>query len=63
MRPLNKDAKKKDKEDVKGDKTDPQGFQHPSNIINVIFGGDGGFNTKRAQKLTLREILCVKPAI
>jgi hypothetical protein len=33
------------------------------NIINVSFGGDGGFPSKRTQKLTLREILTVEPAM
>jgi hypothetical protein len=39
-----------------------QDFQDPKNIINIIFGGDGVFPSKRAQKLTLREILSVEPA-
>jgi hypothetical protein len=34
----------------------------PKNVVNVIFGGDGGFPSKRVQKLTLREILSVEPA-
>jgi hypothetical protein len=25
-----------------------QGYQDPKNIINIIFGGDGGFPTKCA---------------
>jgi hypothetical protein len=52
-----------EKEDDEGDKSGAQGFQEPRNVINVIFGGDSGFPTKRAQKLTLREILSVEPAI
>jgi hypothetical protein len=40
-----------------------QDFQDPKNVINVIFGGDGGFPSKHVQKLTLRKILSVKPAI
>jgi hypothetical protein len=39
-----------------------QDFQDPKNIVNIIFDGDGGFPTKRVQKLTLREILFVEPA-
>jgi hypothetical protein len=31
------------------------------NIVNVIFGGEGGFPSKCAYKLTLREILSVEP--
>jgi hypothetical protein len=50
------------KEDEDDDKKDPDGFQKPENVVNVIFGGDPSFN-KRAQKLLLREILSVKPAI
>jgi hypothetical protein len=62
--PLPQDGKRKDQEDDdEGDKLGAQGFQDPKNIINVIFGGDGGFPSKRVQKLTLREILSVKPAI
>jgi hypothetical protein len=57
------DEKGKDKEDEEGDKSGAQGFQHPANIVNIIFGGNGGFPTKRAQKLTLREILSVGPAL
>jgi hypothetical protein len=56
----NRDGKKKDQEDHEGDKSDLQGFQHPANVVNIIFGSD---STKRAQKLTLLEILSVEPAI
>jgi hypothetical protein len=55
-------AKKKDKGDEKGDKSEVQGYQDPTNIVNVIFGGDSGFPTKRAQKLTLHEIMDIEPA-
>ena len=54
--------KKKQNKDDKDDKKDPDGFQQPQNIVNVIFGGDPSFS-KRAQKLLLREILSVEPAI
>jgi hypothetical protein len=40
-----------------------QDFQDPKNVINVIFGGDGGFPSKRTQKLTLCEILSVEPTM
>jgi hypothetical protein len=43
-----KDAKKKDKEEDEGDKSEAQGYQHPTNVVNFIFGGDSGFPTKRA---------------
>jgi hypothetical protein len=56
-------GKRKDKEDEEGgDKSRAQDFQDPKNVVNVIFGGDGGFPSKHAQKLTLCEILSVEPA-
>ena len=54
--------KKEQDKDNEDDKKDPDGFQHHQNIVNVIFGGDSSFS-KRAQKLLLREILSVEPAI
>jgi len=46
--PLPKVPKKKqNKEDKDGDKKDPDGFQQPENMVNVIFGGDPSFS-KRA---------------
>ncbi|RLM64537.1 putative polyprotein [Panicum miliaceum] len=60
--PLPQGEKRKDQEDDdEGDKSGAQDFQDPKNVANVIFGGDGGFPSKRTQKLTLREILCVEP--
>src|SRR6185312_7887691 len=46
----------------KDDKKHHDGFQQQQNVVNVIFGGDPSFS-KRAQKLLLREILSVEPAI
>jgi hypothetical protein len=40
-----------------------QYFQDLKNVVNVIFGGDGNFPSKHAQKLTLREILSIEPTI
>jgi hypothetical protein len=61
---LDQDGKRKDQGDGdEGDKSGAQDFQDPKNIVNIIFGGDGGFPLKRAQKLTLREIPFVEPAI
>jgi hypothetical protein len=61
---LPQDEKRKDQDDDdKGDKSRAQDFQDLKNVINVIFDGDGGFPSKRVQKLTLREILSVEPAI
>ncbi|RLM62137.1 retrotransposon protein, putative, Ty3-gypsy sub-class [Panicum miliaceum] len=57
------DGKEKKKEDDERDKSGAQGFQDPINVVNVIFGGDNDFPTKHAQKLTLREIQSVEPAI
>jgi hypothetical protein len=46
--PLPQDGKRKDQEDNnEGDKSRAQDFQDPKNIVNVIFGGDGGFPSKR----------------
>ena len=54
--------KKPNKEDEDDDKNDPDGFQKPKNVVNVIFEGDPSFS-KRAQKLLLMEILSVEHAI
>jgi hypothetical protein len=51
--PLPQAEKRKDQEDDdEGDKSGAQDFQDSKNVINIIFGGDGGFPSKRAQKLT-----------
>jgi hypothetical protein len=61
--PLPQRGKRKDQEDDEGgDKLGAQDFQDLKNIVNVTFGGKGGFPSKRAQKLTLHEILSVEPA-
>jgi hypothetical protein len=44
-------------------KSETAKFQDASKTINVIFGGEGDFCPKRAQKLLLREILSVEPVI
>ncbi|RLM79847.1 early nodulin-like protein 1 [Panicum miliaceum] len=47
--PLPQAGKQKDKEDDEGgDKSGTQDFQNPNNVVNIIFGGDGGFASKRA---------------
>jgi hypothetical protein len=38
-------------------------FQDASKTINVIFGGDEEFGSRRDQKLLLREIMSVEPAV
>ena len=53
--------KKPPKEDEDDNQKDPDNFQQPANMVNIIFGGDPSFS-KRAQKLLLREILSVEPA-
>jgi hypothetical protein len=60
---LDQDENKKDKEEEEGHKSEAQGYQHPTNVVNVIFGGDSSFPTKRAQKLTLCEIMAIEPTI
>jgi hypothetical protein len=61
--PLPQAEKRKDQEDdEEGDKSEAQDFQDPKNVVNVIFDGDGGFPSKRVQKLTLCEILSMEPA-
>jgi hypothetical protein len=35
-------------------------FQDTSKTINIIFGGDSIFPSKRAQKLMLREIMTIE---
>ncbi|RLM73547.1 retrotransposon protein, putative, Ty3-gypsy subclass [Panicum miliaceum] len=61
--PLDDEEKDKDKGDEGNDKSGPPGFQHPTNTVNVIFGGEDGILTKRAQKLFRREIMSVQPAV
>ncbi|RLN07456.1 hypothetical protein C2845_PM11G04390 [Panicum miliaceum] len=49
--PLDNEEKDKDKEDEGNDKFGRTGFQHPTNVINVIFGGDKGILSKCTQNL------------
>jgi hypothetical protein len=51
------DEKGKDKEDIEGDKSGVQGYQHSVNVIDIIFGGDGGFSTKRGSTTIVKAIL------
>jgi hypothetical protein len=59
-----KNKKPVDKEPEDNDQGD-QGcnvkFQDASKTVNVIFGGDGDFGSRREQKLLLREIMSVEP--
>ncbi|RLM79381.1 putative polyprotein [Panicum miliaceum] len=62
--PIPQDGKRKDQDDDdEGDKSGAQDFEDSKNDINVIFGGEGDFPSKRAQKLTIREIRYVEPTI
>jgi hypothetical protein len=59
----NKSADKEPEEDDQGDKSHNAKFQHALKTINIIFGGDEEFNSRREQKLLLREIMSVEPAV
>jgi hypothetical protein len=59
----NKPADKEPKEDDQGDKLHSAKFQDASKTVNVIFGGDRDFSSRREQKLLLREIMSVEPAV
>jgi hypothetical protein len=45
---LDQDDKGNDKDEEEGDKSGTQGYQDPKNVVNVMFGGDSSFPTKRA---------------
>jgi hypothetical protein len=61
-----KNKKLADKE-PEDDDHDDQGrnpkFQDASKVINVIFGGDEDFGSRRDQKLLLWEIMSIEPAV
>jgi hypothetical protein len=59
----NKSADKEPKEDDQGDKLHNAKFQDASKTINIIFGGDEEFSSRRDQKLLLHEIMSVEPAV
>jgi hypothetical protein len=52
---------KETEDDDQGDQTHNAKFQNASKTVNVIFGGDGDFGSRREQKLLLREIMSVEP--
>jgi hypothetical protein len=54
---------KEPEDDDQGDKSHNMKFQDASKTVNVIFGGDGDFGSRRDQKLLLRESMSVKPAV
>jgi hypothetical protein len=45
---------KEPKDDDQGDQVHNAKFQDASKTVNVIFGGDGDFGSRREQKLLLR---------
>jgi hypothetical protein len=53
---------KEPKDDDQGDQGCNAKFQDASKTVNIIFGGDGDFGSRREQKLLLREIMSVEPA-
>jgi hypothetical protein len=61
-----KNKKPADKEPEDDDQEDhgrnPK-FQDASKVVNVIFRGDEDFGSRRDQKLLLREIMSVEPAV
>jgi hypothetical protein len=61
-----KNKKPADKE-TEDDEQEDQGrnpkFQDASKTVNIIFGGDGDFGSRRDRKLLLREIMSVEPAV
>jgi hypothetical protein len=61
-----KNKKPADKEPEDDDQED-QGrnpkFQDTSKNVNIIFGGDGDFGSRRDQKLLLQEIMSIEPAV
>jgi hypothetical protein len=59
----NKSADKEPDKDDQGDKSHNAKFQDASKTINVIFGGDEEFSSRREQKLLLQEIISVEPAV
>jgi hypothetical protein len=59
----NKSADKEPEEDDQGDKSHNVKFQDALKTINVIFEGDEEFSSRREQKLLLREIMSVEPAV
>jgi hypothetical protein len=53
---------KESEDDDQGDQTHNTKFQDALKTINIIFGGDRDFGSRREQKLLLLEIMSVEPA-
>jgi hypothetical protein len=58
-KPVDKEPKDDDQEDHG---RNPK-FQDASKVVNVIFGGDEDFCSRQDQKLLLREIMSIEPAV
>jgi hypothetical protein len=58
-----KPADKEPEDDDKEDQGHNAKFQDASKTVNVLFGGDGDFGSRRDQKLLLREIMSIEPAV
>jgi hypothetical protein len=58
-----KPADKEPKDDDQEDQGRNPKFQDASKTVNIIFGGDGDFGSRRDQKLLLREIMSIEPAV
>ena len=50
------------KDDEQGKQQDGSGYPDPTRELNMIFGGSAAYESKRKQKLTVREINAVTPA-
>jgi hypothetical protein len=59
----NKSTGKEPEDEEQEDKSETPKFQDASKTVNVIFGGDEDFCSKREQKLLRQEILSIEPAI
>jgi hypothetical protein len=59
----NKSTGKEPEDEDQEDKSETPKFQDASKTVNVIFGGDEDFCSKREQKLLLREILSIEPVV
>jgi hypothetical protein len=59
----NKSTDKEPEEDDQGDKSRNAKFEDALKTINIIFGGDEEFSSRREQKLLLRQIMSVEPAV
>jgi hypothetical protein len=50
-------------DDDQGDQGHNAKFQDASKTVNVFFGGDGDFGSRRDEKLLVREIMSIEPEV